>query len=85
MGRAQLAQSLETIVSQVESISGQFNVWNNKREEQKRYYNDKFSDEDFKNKKITTDDMCALFRNPGEQHTMRTTTLRGSTSIGTFM
>lgn len=60
--RALFAQSLEAIVGQVASVSGQLNLWFNKREEKKRYYANKLSYEDVMNKKITKYYRCALFK-----------------------
>ena len=50
--RAQLASSLESINTQIASVSGQLDIWRAKRDEQKRFYANKLSYEDVK-KKIT--------------------------------
>ena len=49
--RAQLASSLESIKTQITLVIGQLDVWWVKREEQKRFYANKLSYEDFLKKK----------------------------------
>ena len=46
--RAQLASSLESINTQIASVSGQLDIWRAKRDEQKRYYATKLSYQDVK-------------------------------------
>ena len=72
--RAQLASSLESIMTHVAYISGQLDIWSVKRDEQKSYYAKKLSYQDVKKKKITKGSICALFRKPGEQNIVRNTT-----------
>ena len=74
--RAQLASSLESIKTQIASVTGQLDVWRVKREEQKRFYANKLSYEDVKKKEIPKGSICALFRKPGEQNTVRDGTKR---------
>jgi Mn-containing catalase len=50
--RAQLVESLESILTHVGSVSGQLHIWHNKREEQKHYYANKLSYEDVKKNKL---------------------------------
>jgi hypothetical protein len=74
--RETLSKSLELILTHVGSVSGQLNLWHNKREEQKQYYANKLSYEDIKKKEITKDDICKLFKKPGEIETLKPTTRR---------
>ena len=74
--RAQLASSLESINTQIASVSGQLDIWRAKRDEQKRFYANKLSYEDVKKKEIPKGSICALFRKPGEQNTVREGTKR---------
>ena len=69
--RAQLASSLESINTQIASVSGQFEIWRVKRDEQKIFYANKLSYEDVKKKEIPKGSICALFRKPGEKNTVR--------------
>ena len=46
--RAQLASSLESIMTHVASVSGQLDIWLVKRDEQRRYYAKKLSYKDVK-------------------------------------
>ena len=69
--RAQLASSLESINTQIASVSGQLDIWRAKRDEQKRFYANKLSYEDVRKKEIPKGSICALFRKPGEQNTVR--------------
>ena len=61
-------------MTHVTSISGQLDVWWVKRDEQKRYYANKLSYQDVKKKDIPKGRICALFRKPGEQNTIREST-----------
>ena len=72
--RAQLESSLESIKTHIASVSGQLDVWQVKRDEQKGYYANKLSYQDVKKKDIPTGRICALFRKPSEQDTIRETT-----------
>ena len=69
--RAQLASSLESIKTQIALVSGQLDIWRVKRDEQKRFYANKFSYEDVKKKEIPKGRICELFKKPGEQNTVR--------------
>ena len=48
--RAQLTSSLESINTQIASVSGQLDIWQVKRDEQKIYYANKLSYQDVKKK-----------------------------------
>ena len=69
--RAQLASSLKSINTQIVSVSDQLEIWQAKRDEQKRFYANKLSYEDVKKNQIPKGSICALFRKPGEQNTVR--------------
>ena len=69
--RAQLASSFESKKTQIVLVSGQLDIWWVKRDEQKRFYANKLSYEDVKKKEIPKGSICALFRKPGEQNTVR--------------
>ena len=49
--RAQLASSLESIMTHVAFVSGQLDIWHVKRDEQRRYYVKKLSYKDVKKRK----------------------------------
>ena len=49
--RAQLGSFLESIKTQIASVSGQLDIWRVKRDEQKRFYANKLSYQDVKKKK----------------------------------
>ena len=51
--RAQLASSLESIMTHVTFVSGEFDIWWVKRDEQKIYYANKLSDQDIQKKRYT--------------------------------
>ena len=51
--RAQLASSLESINTQIASVSGQLDIWWVKRDEQKIFYANKLSYEDVKKERNT--------------------------------
>ncbi|HEX4849251.1 MAG TPA: hypothetical protein VFV08_00525 [Puia sp.] len=59
-----LAQSLESMLSNVDSISKQISSWSDKRREFREYYVDKLSYEDVKKLQITKLDLCSIFTNP---------------------
>ena len=48
---AQLASSLESIMTHVASVSGQLDIWHVKRDEHRRYYAKKLSYQDVKKMK----------------------------------
>ena len=48
--RAQLASSLESIMTHVNSINGQLDIWRVKGEEKRRYYANKLSYKDVRKK-----------------------------------
>ena len=74
--RAQLASSLESIMSHVAFVNGQLDIWRVKREEQRRYYAKKLSYKDVRKKDIEKGSICALFKNLGEQDIVKHTTKR---------
>ena len=71
-------------MSQVAFVSGQLDIWHVKREEKRRYYENKLSYKDVRKKNTTKGSICALFKNPGEQDTIKHTT-KSSPSTGAYM
>lgn len=62
--RSTLAESLESMLSNVNSISKQITSWTDKKREFRDYYADKLSYQDVKKLQITKLDLCSIFTNP---------------------
>jgi len=62
--RSMLAQSLESMLSNIDSISKQIYNWSEKRREFREYYTDKLSYEQVKNEQIKKLDLCSIFIDP---------------------
>jgi len=59
-----LAESLESMLTNVNSISKQITSWTDKKREFRDYYADKLSYQDVKKLQITKVDLCSIFTNP---------------------
>jgi len=62
--RSTLIESLESMLSNVDSISKQITSWMDKRREFRDSYVDKLSYQDVKRLQITKLDLCSIFTNP---------------------
>ena len=62
--RMTLASSLKDMVKNVDSISKQITVWQDRRQVARDYYANKLSYKDVKDLKITKGDLCSLFTEP---------------------
>lgn len=74
--RTTLSQSLESIVSHVDSISKQICSWSEKRWEFREFYANKLSYKQVKHEKNTKFDLCALFTNPIMNQPLHSSTKR---------
>ena len=83
--RAQLASSLESIMTHITSVSGQLDIWRVNRDELKRYYAKKLSYQDVKNIYIYQKVEFVHYLESLVNKILLERQLNGSPSIGAYM